>query len=138
MPSSLRLLGLLVAASLLIAVASVVILKRQDQVQAKVIAEQLTGGSVSSGKASFISMGCGACHAVQFVAQADGQVGPSLDQIATRVELAGHLPNTPENLRLWIQHPQQVSPGNGMPDLGLTDKQAKDISAYLYTLKSSQ
>jgi cytochrome c1 len=41
-------------------------------------------------------------------------------------------------MRRWIQHPQQVAPGNGMPDLGISDIQARDISAYLYTLREAQ
>lgn len=40
--------------------------------------------------------------------------------------------NTPGNLMHWIQHPQTVVPGNGMPELGVTEDQARDIAAYLY------
>ena len=32
-------------------------------------------------------------------------------------------------------HPQQIVPHNAMPDMGLTSEQAKDITAYLYTLR---
>jgi cytochrome c1 len=46
--------------------------------------------------------------------------------------IAGLLPNTPANLVLWLRHPQSVTPGNAMPDLGLTETQARDIAAYLY------
>jgi cytochrome c2 len=138
MPSSLRLLATFVIASILVAIGSVIVLKEQDHAQAKVVAEQLTGGSVDAGKRAFTRAGCGACHAVSLMPGADGQVGPPLDSIATRVELAGHLANSPENMRRWIQHPQQVDPGNGMPDMGTDDRSAKDISAYLYTLKQSQ
>ena len=35
----------------------------------------------------------------------------------------------------WIQHPQAVDPKNVMPELGITDQEARDISAYLYTLR---
>jgi cytochrome c2 len=127
-----------VVASVLIAIGSVVVLKKQDQAQAKIVAEQLTGGSVEAGKLAFTRAGCGACHAISISPGADGEVGPSLDTIATRAELAGHLANTPGNMRRWIQHPQQVDPGNGMPDMGISDRSARDISAYLYTLKPSQ
>jgi cytochrome c1 len=34
----------------------------------------------------------------------------------------------------WLMHPQQVLPGTQMPDLGLTDDQARKIAAYLHTL----
>jgi cytochrome c2 len=45
------------------------------------------------------------------------------------------LRNTPTNLATWIQHPQQIVPGNAMPDMGITQPQAQDIAAYLYTLR---
>ena len=46
--------------------------------------------------------------------------------------IAGVLPNTPENLVHWLRSPQAVVPGNAMPDVGLSDAQARDIAAYLY------
>jgi cytochrome c1 len=50
-------------------------------------------------------------------------------------ELAGNLPNTPENLVRWIRQPQTIKPGNVMPDLGIGVRDARDIAAYLYTLR---
>jgi len=135
MPASLRLLLGMVIASAVIGVASVVVLMWQDRTQASVTAGQLTGGSARIGKRTFVQAGCGGCHAIQLVAGAEGQVGPPLATIATRAELAGHLANTPDNMKRWIQHPQQVAPGSGMPDVGLTDQQTRDIAAYLYTLR---
>ena len=35
----------------------------------------------------------------------------------------------------WIQHPQSIDPKNAMPDLGVTDQDARDIAAFLYTLR---
>ena len=35
----------------------------------------------------------------------------------------------------WIQTPQEVDPKNAMPNMGVTDQDAKDIAAYLYTLR---
>ena len=35
----------------------------------------------------------------------------------------------------WIQHPQTIDPQNVMPDLGVSDQEAKDIAALLYTLR---
>jgi cytochrome c1 len=49
--------------------------------------------------------------------------------------VAGTLPNNPDNMREWIMHPQQVKPKNAMPDVGLTDGPARDITAFLYTLE---
>ena len=49
--------------------------------------------------------------------------------------IAGELPNSPPNLVRWLLNPPSVEPGTAMPDLGLTDQQAHDIAAYLYTLQ---
>ena len=79
--------------------------------------------------------GCGSCHQIPGISNADGMVGPPLIHFSQRTIIAGYLPNTRGNLTRWIQHPQQVAPGNAMPDAGLTDRQAKDIAAYLSGLK---
>ncbi len=78
--------------------------------------------------------GCGSCHAIPGVAGAEGTVGPKLTNISERSFLAGELPNTPDNLILWIQHPQHVKPGNDMPEMGVSDADARNIAAYLYSM----
>lgn len=95
----------------------------------------VTGGSPARGKESIRRYGCGACHSIPGVAKASGQVGPPLDGIGRRAVLAGKLPNTPENLMGWIRNPQGVAPGTAMPELGVTERDARDIAAYLYTLR---
>jgi cytochrome c1 len=47
--------------------------------------------------------------------------------------LAGRLDNSPENLQSWIRNPQRVSPGTAMPDLNVSERDARDLSAFLYT-----
>jgi cytochrome c len=79
--------------------------------------------------------GCASCHTVPGVDRADGLVGPPLTRFGARSYIAGELPNNADNLRRWIQHPQAVEPGTAMPDLGVSDVDARDIVAYLYTLK---
>jgi len=135
MTASLRLLLALAAVSVVAAAASIVTIEWQTSSQLKETAEQLAGGSAAAGRQAFQRYGCGSCHAVTLVPGAEGQVGPALGGIATRAELAGRLANTPANMRRWIQHPQQVAPGNGMPDLGVTNRDAHDLGAYLYTLQ---
>ena len=61
--------------------------------------------------------------------------GPSLATIGARLYLAGRLTNTPDHLIEWIRHPQAVEPGNVMPDLAVTEADARDIAATLYTLR---
>ena len=82
-----------------------------------------------------LKYGCASCHVIPGVAGARGVVGPSLEGIASRVYLGGKLPNTPENMTLWVREPQKVSPGTAMPDLGVTEEDGRDMVAYLYTLK---
>ena len=91
------------------------------------------GGDPSRGEAMFIQYGCGSCHALKDVRNATGTVGPPLDGVALRTIIAGHLANKPENMEKWIRDPQQVSPGTAMPDLGVGEEDARDITAFLYT-----
>jgi cytochrome c1 len=66
---------------------------------------------------------------------ANSTVGPSLSGISGRPYIAGVLTNSPTNLLRWILHPQQVDPLTAMPDVGLSETDARDIASYLYTLK---
>lgn len=77
---------------------------------------------------------CAACHTVPGVSAANGLVGPPLAGVAGRQMIAGKLPNTPANLRRFLEHPQSVEPGGGMPELGLTPHQSAVIADYLDTL----
>jgi cytochrome c1 len=35
----------------------------------------------------------------------------------------------------WIRHPQGIVPGNVMPNLGVPEQEARDMAAYLNTLR---
>jgi cytochrome c1 len=93
------------------------------------------GGNPSNGRELIRRYGCHGCHTIPGIRDAKGVVGPPLDHLPQRIYLAGELPNTTENLMRWIQHPHQVHPRTAMPEMGVTDQDARDISAYLYTLK---
>ena len=136
MRPSLRFLSSLAGAATLVGGASVAVLEHQEGDRVKVAAEQLTSGKVDDGERSLQRYGCGACHRIRGVDGADGQVGPPLTGIAIRSQIAGRLVNRPDNMILWIRHPQQVDPGNGMPDLAVTEQDARDMAAYLYALRS--
>ena len=92
-----------------------------------------TGGNPARGEAMFIQYGCGSCHRVAHVRKATGMVGPPLDGVAVRAIIAGKLDNSPDNLEQWIRNPQSVSPGTAMPDLRVGERDARDITAFLYT-----
>ena len=95
-----------------------------------------TGGNARHGKELMIQYDCGSCHSVPGIRGAEGLVGPPLILMGRRTYIAGELPNTPENLVKWIRDPKSVEPGTAMPSLGLSDREARDIAAYLYTLRS--
>ena len=60
-------------------------------------------------------------------------VGRPLDGLATRSLIAGKLANTPENMVRWLRHPQQVDALTAMPDLEVTEADARELAAYLET-----
>lgn len=93
------------------------------------------GGNPRHGAELIRDYGCGICHQVPGIPNADGLVGPPLSNIGARGYIAGMLRNTPDNLMLWLRHPQRVVPGNVMPEMGITVPDARDIAAYLYTLR---
>jgi cytochrome c2 len=93
------------------------------------------GGNADHGKLLLRQFGCGTCHAIPGVAGAGGKVGPPLAGIATRVYLAGVLPNTPRNMASFIREPQQAVGKTAMPDMSVGEAHARDMVAYLYTLR---
>lgn len=96
---------------------------------------KVIGGNAQRGGSLIVAYGCAACHTVPGVAGADGNVGPPLTRFGSRTYIAGMLPNSPANLVRWIREPQRVLPGNAMPSMGVTELDARDIAAYLYTLR---
>jgi cytochrome c1 len=94
-----------------------------------------TGGNARQGKKVIQAYGCGACHVIPGIHAANGMLGPPLDFFSRRTMIAGELPNTPDNLVRWIEDPPSVEAGTAMPKLGLSDDQARDVAAYLYTLR---
>lgn len=96
----------------------------------------VTGGDPDRGLAAIEDRGCAACHAVPGVRQAETSwVGPPLMKFARRSYIAGVLVNSEENLVQWITDPKGVDPDTAMPDLDVTELEARDIAAYLYTLR---
>lgn len=95
----------------------------------------LTGGDPHAGEEAIGRFGCGGCHTIPGVRGARGLVGPPLTDFGQRVYVAGRLYNSPDNLMRWIMDPEQISPGTAMPQVGATEAEARDIAAYLYTLR---
>ena len=93
------------------------------------------GGETGSGRQLVADYGCGSCHMIPGVNGAAGLVGPPLDHFARRAYIAGEVPNDADFLVRWIEVPQAIEPGTAMPNLGVSEGQARSIAAYLYTLR---
>jgi cytochrome c2 len=92
------------------------------------------GADPQRGRVLLQQYGCGTCHTVPGIRGATGKVGPRLDRLVEQIYVAGVLPNTPENLSYWISRPRDVDPRTAMPELGVSEKDARDIAAYLYRI----
>jgi cytochrome c2 len=95
--------------------------------------EPITGGNPRIGQQLIARYGCGSCHQIKGIAHADSKVGPSLKEIRDSSYVGGVVPNSADNLELWIMHPRALSPRTVMPELGVTQAEARDMAAYLYS-----
>src|ERR1041385_1406720 len=98
----------------------------------KLWASEATGGNPDHGKDAIGKRGCAACHMIDGISS-EAMVGPPLTRMAARSYLAGSLQNNGTNLVRFIQHPHSVHNDTAMPEMGLTDQEARDIAAYLYS-----
>ncbi len=118
----------------LLAIAILVLLLSACQPESEV-SVTVPGGDAARGQGALLGYGCNSCHEIPGVSGANATVGPPLTHFALRQYIAGELPNDPTNLIRWIMEPNSVEPGNAMPNLGVSEGAARDIAAYLYTLK---
>lgn len=132
-PSSLVWLAGLVALAVAVAVVSLVVILWQEDRVAKIRAGAATGGDWRRGRQAIARYGCGSCHAIPGIEGAVGQVGPNLAEIGQRAFVAGQYPNRPATMIRWLMHPQHLRPGSGMPEMGVTKRDARDMAAYLYS-----
>lgn len=93
------------------------------------------GGDAATGRALLVRYQCAACHSIPGVEGAQGRTAPSLQALGRASYIAGHLPNSPDVLERWIVDPQAVKPGTLMPAMGVPPADARDMAAYLYTLR---
>lgn len=90
-----------------------------------------SGGDPDRGRAAILKYGCTSCHSIPGIREGNS-VGPPLDNYSRRSHVAETLPNTPENLTLFLLAPASVRPDTTMPDMGLSEDEARDITAFLY------
>ena len=91
-------------------------------------------GDVDRGRLALGQYACQACHTIPGISSSSPNVGPPLKGLASRSLIAGKLINTPDNLVLWVRHPKTVKPLTAMPDMGVSETDARDMVAYLATL----
>ena len=94
----------------------------------------IAGADPSRGLAVIEQVGCGACHDIPGVGWPRGTVGGPLKRFAVRPLIAGRFANQPDTLVTWLKDAPSLSPATGMPAMPITEDQARDVAAYLYTL----
>jgi cytochrome c2 len=97
------------------------------------LAKAITGGDPARAPEIFRRYGCSGCHTIPGIPGADGQTGAPLTGLSKRVYIAGVLENNSDNLVAWIVSPRSFSPRTAMPETGISQQDAKDLAAYLYT-----
>jgi mono/diheme cytochrome c family protein len=96
---------------------------------------QAMGGDPDRGRYVLLQYGCITCHYIPGVVGAAIPVGPPLDGMALRSFIGGVMPNSAENMVRWLLAPQQFVPDGAMPNLGVTERDARDMAAYLESLR---
>jgi len=95
---------------------------------------ELRPGDPEAGRLAMQQYLCVTCHAIPGVVGANRHVGPPLGGIARQRYIAGVLPNTPANMARWLRDPSAIDPDSAMPDLGVSEQDARDMAAFLHTL----
>jgi len=91
--------------------------------------------AVADGRRIFETTACVNCHTIAGTI-ANGRFGPDLTHLMSRQTIAsGAALNTPENLKLWIHHPDSIKPSSLMPAMNLSDKDLDALTAYLESLQ---
>jgi mono/diheme cytochrome c family protein len=78
---------------------------------------------------------CGSCHVIPGVEGAIGHAAPTLAAFGRRHYIAGQLPHSADTLVRWIVTPASQVPNATMPAMGAGLRDARDMAAYLRTLR---
>jgi cytochrome c1 len=90
----------------------------------------LGADAAARGKQLFYSKyGCQSCHIADYKND-KGYVGPALASVGNRL--------TPGWMYQWLKDPAALRPGTMMPNFNLKDDEARDLTAFLTTLKAKQ
>jgi cytochrome c len=92
-------------------------------------------GRADPGLVALEAYDCGVCHRIPGVRGARGTVGPPLAGFGRRIYVAGRFPNDEATLARWIVDPPALAPGTAMPAIGVSERDARDMAAYLHRLR---
>jgi mono/diheme cytochrome c family protein len=93
-------------------------------------ARTLSSDAAARGKQLFYSKyACQSCHIADYKND-KGYVGPALASVGRRL--------TPVWTYKWLKDPGALRPGTLMPNFALKDDEARDLTAFLMTLKAAQ
>jgi cytochrome c oxidase subunit 2 len=89
------------------------------------------------GRDVFSKGACATCHVVRGKdSTGSSSNAPDLTHLMSRSTIAaGARPNTPENLRVWVQDPHSIKPGVHMPTILQKPDDMQHLMTYLETLK---
>jgi cytochrome c2 len=88
----------------------------------------LNADAAARGKELFYTKyACQSCHTADFKKD-KGYVGPPLADAGDRL--------TPVWIYKWLKNPNALTPGTMMPNPNLPDAEARDLTAFLVTLKA--
>ena len=90
--------------------------------------------SAARGREVIARVGCGACHTIPGIGWPKGRLGPALHGFARGNLISGKLPNRPDILAAYVRDAPAVLPGTTMPAMPISEEEARDVAAYLYTL----
>jgi cytochrome c1 len=122
----------LLAVVLAIAYGSYWFLRSAENRQSAIVKTQ---GDPNKAPPILIANGCAGCHTIPGIPGAYGKAGPRLDGLADRIYIAGSLVNSPDNLIHWIRDARAINPHTAMPSTHVTESEARDMAAYLYSLR---
>lgn len=98
--------------------------------------KQDTRANDPAGEQTFLTNGCGGCHAVRGT-PATGVIGPDLTHVGSRLSIgAGILAADQAGFRQWLARHQQIKPQNLMPPYEiLNEDELALLAAYLVALE---
>ncbi len=103
-------------------------MSKEEGSSQKVAEASAKEGSLSpaarEGEKLYLELGCNACHKIK---GKGGEGGPDLSYTGAKRDTEWHFK--------YLKDPQALVPGSTMPNMGLSDEDARAIAAYMSTLK---